>query len=524
MPDAEPVVGRGSHFLKNVLWSWAGVLFGLVSALLLSPYVIHHMGDERYGIWALVFSLVDYYAVVDFGFRSSVVKYAAHFRATGELDRLDALVSTGFTYFTAAAVVVTAAAVLLARNVTRLFRVLPQDEAAFRFLAITVGVGVALGVIFSTSNAVLEAYQRFDITSRILILTSGLRATGCFGVIALGWGLKAMGIVVLATQVLSYLLSYQAMRRLLPERHFTPRKASLPVLREMMAYGLRTFTANVSLNVLNQAAPVLIGHFLSAAAVGYYVYPVRLLNYSVDLVSRLGLVTGSKAAELIAHGDIRTIARMAVLVNRYCLMLFLPLAVYLAVFGRQLLEVWINPAFAANSAPLLPVLGAGVVIAVAAQYNSSAILYGLAKHGVLARAVLVEAVLCVAGLLFVIPRYGLFSAACVVSALMIAARGIYVPYWVSRYVGLGYARYLWGIYARPVVIMLPVAAAVWILNRLAGEPASWSVVLIGGALMAGCYYPAAFRFGLEPGHRDMLLTSAAGPLRMFQRARLARGA
>jgi O-antigen/teichoic acid export membrane protein len=49
--------------------------------------VIHHLGDERYGIWAQVFSLVDYYGLVDFGFRSAVVKYAAHFRATGEMRR-----------------------------------------------------------------------------------------------------------------------------------------------------------------------------------------------------------------------------------------------------------------------------------------------------------------------------------------------------------------------------------------------------------------------------------------------------
>jgi len=68
--------------------------------------VIHHLGDERYGIWALVFSLVDYYALVDFGFRSAVVKYVAHFRATGEMNRLETLISTGLAYFSLAAIAV----------------------------------------------------------------------------------------------------------------------------------------------------------------------------------------------------------------------------------------------------------------------------------------------------------------------------------------------------------------------------------------------------------------------------------
>ena len=81
--NSPQTASRATDFFHNVLWSWLGVLFSLVAGLLLSPYVIHHLGDERYGIWVLVFSLVDYYGLVDFGFRSAVVKYAAHFRATG---------------------------------------------------------------------------------------------------------------------------------------------------------------------------------------------------------------------------------------------------------------------------------------------------------------------------------------------------------------------------------------------------------------------------------------------------------
>src|ERR1017187_5631042 len=124
MPDTQPQPASGSKdFFHSVLWSWLGVMFSLVAGLLLSPYVIHHLGDERYGIWALVFSLVDYYSRVDFGFRSAVVKYVAHFRATGEMDRLETLISTGLVYFSIAAIAVAAASLVIAQNVTRWFNV-----------------------------------------------------------------------------------------------------------------------------------------------------------------------------------------------------------------------------------------------------------------------------------------------------------------------------------------------------------------------------------------------------------------
>jgi O-antigen/teichoic acid export membrane protein len=327
-----------------------------------------------------------------------------------------------------------------------------------------------------------------------------------------------MGVCVLGSILLNFLLGYFAFRRVAPELRFSPRQARLGALRQMLGYGSRTMVANVSLNVLNQNAPVLIGHFLSAAMVAYFSFPLRLLNYSVELVGRLGGVTASKSAELTAHGDTAGIARMGTVVNRYCLFLFFPLAAYLAIFGRQLIQVWINPRFAAYSAPLLPVMGAGVVIAIAAQYNSTSILYGMARHGALAKALFAEAVASVAGLWYVIPRHGIFAAACLVSGLMIASRGLYVPYILSRHVGLHYGGFLWGIYARPVALMTPVGVLAWLANRAMGQPATWLVALGGGAAMAVCYYPLVFFFGLEAEHRRMLMTSAAARLRAITRA------
>jgi O-antigen/teichoic acid export membrane protein len=498
---------QSKDFFHNVLWSWLGVIFSLVSGLLLSPYVIHHLGDERYGIWVLVFSLVDYFGFVDFGSRSAVVKYSAHFRATGEMDRLETLISTALAYSFVGAFVVAGASIAIARTLAHWFNVLPRDEDALRFLILTVGIGFAFGLIFNTCSAVLEAYQRFDIAARIMIANNAVRVLGCFAVIRLGFGLKAMGLSVLAGQAIAYGLTYRSLRAILPGRTFGPRKTRLSALRQMLSYGAHTFLANISLTVVNQDAPVLIGHFLNATLVAYYAFPLRLLNYSVDLVGRLGMVTGTKTAELTAHEDMKSISRMAVLVNRYSLMLFLPLSVYLAIFGRQLLTVWINPGFGAASAPLLPVLGAGVVVAVAAQYNSGAVLYGLAKHAALAWTVFVEAILSVAGLWYVVPRYGIFYAACVTSVLMIVSRGMVVPYAVSRYLGIPYKRYMWGIYGMALILISPVSILVWSVNRVIGEPASWSVVLCGGAAMAACYYSLVLWRGIEPQHRTMMLAS-----------------
>ena len=87
--------------MKNVLWSWLGVATSIVTGFWLSPFIIRKLGDEAFGIWSLVFAFLEYYWLLDLGFRSATLKYAAHYRATGEDDKVNEVVNTGLAYSSA---------------------------------------------------------------------------------------------------------------------------------------------------------------------------------------------------------------------------------------------------------------------------------------------------------------------------------------------------------------------------------------------------------------------------------------
>ena len=60
----------------------------LFIAIVLQPYIIRKLGDVGYGIWVLVLGLIDYYWLLDLGFRSATIKYSAEYRATGETGKI----------------------------------------------------------------------------------------------------------------------------------------------------------------------------------------------------------------------------------------------------------------------------------------------------------------------------------------------------------------------------------------------------------------------------------------------------
>jgi O-antigen/teichoic acid export membrane protein len=194
---------------------------------------------------------------------------------------------------------------------------------------------------------------------------------------------------------------------------------------------------------------------------------------------------------------------MGILINRYCLTLFAPLALALIVYGRQLFSVWIDPQLAAMCAPLLPVMSAAITLAIAAQFNSSSILYGLGKHHGYAYSQMVEAAFCVAGLCWAIPRYGILGAAWVVSVLLLANRGFVLSLLLCRAIHFNVGKYLAGIYAGPLAAALPTLLLSFWIQRKYLHANSWRQVIEGGALVAAIFYAIAYFICLEPHHRAM---------------------
>ena len=488
---------RGQRFVVNVMWNWLGTIVSLFIGFVLSPYLILKLGADGYGVWAITFSLVEYYWFFDFGFRSATVKFVAHYSAIDDPENVSAVLSTVLLYSGIAGAAILAAMFWFARYVHGFFHIPEKLHASFETLLILMTLSWCLGLVFNVFNASLEAVQHFEYSNKAAIVAAVVRAIGWGAALYFGYGLIAIGIVTVVSQTVGYAVNFVYFRRVFGGQRLSPRFARLSTLREMARFGLHTFVMTISTQLRNQGAPVLIGHFLPAAFVGFYNLPVRLLQYTVELVGRIGIVTNTKAAELAARARSESLTDLAIYTNRYCLVIFMPLAILLGIRGPQLLSLWVGPSFAAQCSPVLLPLLIGCVIGVVGQYSASMLLQGLGKHQRYARALFVEAVAALLLLVVVIPRWGIVGAAWMTAALTVLNRGLVASWLVSRTLGITFLVYVRSVYARPFAAMLPILAlSVWL--RLG--------VLATGALAAVGYYALAFFVTLERTHRAMLIS------------------
>lgn len=514
MLPQDPESSHAERFFVNVVWTLLAVGASFFTGFFLSRYIIKALGESRYGIWALTFAFVESFGLLDLGFRTAVVNFTSRLRVHRDWAGINEVINTSLLYFVIVGSAMAAVAVVFGGQAYRFFKIDPSYRNDFSLLIRLIGINWALGIIFSVFQAGLEAFQKFKIYYRISVSMLLLRSTGCALVLYFGHGLVAMGLVVLATNVMLHGLTLITFARAHTHLRFSPAFVRFSRWKEMAHYGMHSFLAIISMMWLGQGPALMVGHFLSDALVGFYTLPSRLFQYGVEMVTKIGFVTAPSTAELVAHGRSKEVIRLGMYLNRYCFALFVPFSIFLSVFGAEFIRAWVGERFAMYSAPLLLPFMLSTSFALAGQYNSSSILFGMAKHDNYARGLLIESALLLLGLFLVTPRYGILGAAWVTAALMILNRGILTPYMLCSNLNYPFLRYMKGIYLRALLCAIPVAGiAVWIkLHWIPGR--NWSELFFMLGVICCLFYGAAAVLCLEPHHLLLMRSWVVSRLRL----------
>jgi O-antigen/teichoic acid export membrane protein len=495
---------KRTSFLHNVLWGWTGVAVNIVIGIVLAPIIIDRLGVAQYGLWVLLFSMLDYLRMLDFGFRAAVVNGCARFRAREDWEGVNRTVTTALVYFVATGAVCCAVPILLSEQAIALFKVPAELRAESRTLIVIIALSVGMRLILSPLTATLEAFQRFDLVNRAYISALVFRSVGSLGVIFAGYGLIAMAWVIFIAQIGENAWNFASVRRVVPEFRISPTLVRMDTLRTLFGYGRHSAIMVIANMFSLQAPATIIGLLRGPVDVGIFALPQRLLLYSAEAFGKVSDVTSSVTAELDEARSRERVWRLAVLTNRSCFTLFMPAAIFIGLYGPALLRLWV-PDIAEASAPLLQVMVVYFLFAVAGQYNAGAVLLGQAKHAPYAWGIVAEVVLTVCALLLVIPKYGVLGAAWVVTLAILLLRGVYLAFLICRVNGFSLIAYVRAIYARPLLVAMPVAAGAVVLNRLL-PGRTWPELVFAGAAIAVAYYTIAFFVILERDHRESILS------------------
>lgn len=493
-----------SAFLRNVVWGWLGVAVNITIGLLLSPIIIRKLGLDQYGLWILLFSAIDYLRMVDFGFRAAAVNACARARARADWDGVNRTFATALVYFVVVAAGSVVVAILARGMLIDLLQVPSEHRQMARTLVVIIALALSMRLVLAPLTAVLEAFQRFDLVNRAYISALVFRSTGSLAMLFAGYGLVEMALVILVAQIGETAWNFVSVKRVVPRFRASLRDVQRERLAALFEYGRHSAVWVIANVVSLQAAATVIGVLRGPVDVGFYALPQRLLMYAAEALVKVADVTASVTAETDEARDVPRVMRLAILTNRACLTLFMPLAIFLTAYAYPLLAVWVTPEVAATSGPLVRIMLIGFVFAGAGQYNAAAILLGQARHARYAYAIVAEVIVSTTALFLVVPEYGVTGAAWVMAVVITVNRCVHLAWLLCRLNQFPLRDYLSQIYVQPLLTAIPILALAFGLRGTLLPGQSWIELIAAAALIAVTYLGLALFSVASPHDRRRL--------------------
>jgi O-antigen/teichoic acid export membrane protein len=378
------------NFFTNATASWLGHAAQLLVAFFLFPYLVHRLGDARYGIWSVVESVLAFLMLMDLGVGAAVLRYVARFDQIQDAAGLNRVFSTSLSIFTIAGAVVWGVALGLAFLTDRPLGMAPEFSSDIRSLLVLLGANLAVQLPLGLFPTLLQSLGRYPFVA--LLATAALAIRTCLFVVFLerGGGLLHLAATMLIVTVAEHLIYVVATWRFLPCLRFSPRLCNRATLRMVMSYSVAALLIMVAGRIAFQTDAIVIGALLAPAAITHFVIGARLVEYTKSSCYSITAVLTPAISAMEASGDMQAIRSLHTRGTRYILWIVLPLQLGFFLLGKQFLTLWIGAQYAALSYPTLCILSIPLSLAIS-QAITGRVLYGIGRLRWLAGMTALEA-------------------------------------------------------------------------------------------------------------------------------------
>ncbi len=449
--------------LKNVASSWGGLAVNIGVGFFLSPFILHHLGDDAFGLWVLIFSLTGYYGIFDFGIRSSLVRYVSKFQATGDKDELARLVNTSLFTYTLVGLALMVPTALGGMYVDRLFHVPHGFLRDARILFWMVGYSLALGFPLGISGGILEGLQRFTLLNWTNIVATLVRAVLIVYVLRHGFGLLMVALITVSLPLVASAVRVVIAHSLL-RIPYGWKYVSRGSLRQVANYGSVTFMIIVAGRLRFKTDAVIIGSMLSAGAITYFSIGSRLVDYAGEVVSSLAQIFTPMSSHFHATGNYTQLRRIFVSGNRACALVMFPLTVILIIMGKSIIEAWVGPRYVSSYVVLLILLIPSTLYM--AQSTSNRILFGMSLHKSLAYVVLMEGIANLILSIALVRPLGIVGDAIGTAIPLLCTALFFLPRHLCRHLDIPVRKFIVEAYAYPIVLCVPLGLVLFLMQHV----------------------------------------------------------
>jgi len=502
---------------RSIFSNWVGLLtIGLMS-FLITPFMIHRLGDFQFGMYTLAFSAVGYFDILTQGIRSTLQRFVGRLDDTQDRKAFSSVFSTALAVTLVAGAFTIILFFGLSRVLPSFFKLGSAQQHLFARLVILLGLNVGLGFPSGLFGSYLCGLHRFDLYNLLSIIRQGMRIILIVVVLLRGQGVLAVAGCVLVSTLICVPLNWWMIRRIDSEVKFAIRLVKLRMASELLSFSFWTFLNNGGQLLRDSTDSIVIGRVLNAALITPFAVASRLVAYFRPVITSIVSPLLPRMSQLDGQGRDEEIRHLFLHVTRVCALASLAIGSMLVLHGRTLLLLWVGPRYV-SSYPILVLLSVGTV-ASSAQLVTLQTLIAKGRHRAYGLWTMGEGVANLVLSVIWARRYGIVGVALGTAVPLLLVKLTLQPWYVTRVLNLSLAEYFGKALARPLVFCGLFVGLCSVTNGFQADGSVWHLL---GTASWQCLVLLllAYRVGLNTSDRMMLRLRFPGIARFIPFSRV----
>jgi len=468
--------------------------------VILTPVLVHGLGNMYYGMWAIVGSLIDYSGLLDMGMRATVFRYVAYFRGANQRVALNQTFTTGLVISLFTMGVCMLIFVGLAFVLPPFFKFTGPNQKTFAWVVALMGAALAAALPGQFLSAYLRGLERFDFYNLGIIVHGILRGALLFVLLKLGYGIIAIVAGVLIMAYFFLVLHWFLVKWADPDLRVSLEDFDWKRTREMLNFGFYSFVFNSGETLRYSTDSFVIGRMLTVALVTPFSVATRLTEYfktviggvSGPLMVRLSELSGRNQDEELQEEFLRS--------TRFSMLLSLFIGGLLIFNGKALIQLWVGPGYLI-SYPILFVLTVAYIVTWG-QVACPLLIFARARqHKALSWWALAEGIANLVLSVLWVQKYGLLGVAMGTAVPLVFSKLFVQPWYVLRDLGMSWWRYIEGGMARATLVSAIFFAGSWFITQDIPAPVNFVSLAVACVWQSVFFAVLAYLLGLAPTDR-----------------------
>jgi O-antigen/teichoic acid export membrane protein len=387
-----------SILFKNSASALALYIVNIVITFIVSPIMVHALGNRDYGAWDIVIGLVGYLGVLDLGISPAIVSRIARESAKDNRNQMDRILSTAICVLCGVGLIALLCMTVLSFWGPSILNVGEQEIPHLRLLFVLMGANLAVQFAGTAFTAYLLGLMRHHFVNTLRLVFAIIQGVvNCWLLLKYpDKGLLYLATTLLITSLVTY--SIMAVKALKIGRPVTLFKSDWETLRDLLSFGVNSMLLLAADRIQRSCVPLVIAHSIGLDNVVLFALPNRLVEHARSSVAAVSTPLAPYFGYLDGKGDHAEKREKWLDLSKWTQFFCFGIGIVTLLLGVDFLRIWMGPQYAENGKWVLYLMATSFLIEGIVP-NTTRYLVGTGKHRTPAK---IQAALSVPILLLVV--------------------------------------------------------------------------------------------------------------------------